>query len=185
MVKSAVLFLIMLSTLSALGVGLLGPIYPIYVVNHFSASFIDVGLLYAVFCSIAAAFKALGGKLADTYGEEKVFLAGVATGATCSLCYMLASNLMHLYLIEFFFGISYALQRPSFLVLMTNISEKGRRGLFFGLSESIFDIAEATAAVLSAIIVSSVGFEPLFFACSACQATAGIFVLKSRATLNL
>lgn len=178
MLKSAVLFAIALSTLSALGVGLLGPIYPIYVVNRFSVSFVDVGVLYAVFCCVAAVFKMFGGRLADVYGKEKIFLIGVVMGALCSLGYVFASDLLHLYIIEFFFGISYALQRPSFLVLMADMSEKDTRGLFFGMSESICDIAEATAAVLSVIIVSRIGFEPLFFACSACQATAGICVIK-------
>jgi MFS family permease len=158
---------------------LLGPVYPIFVVNRFSASFIDLGILYAIFCLTAAIFKAVAGKLVDVYGNKRVFFAGVMVGAACSLSYIFAFDLMQLYLIEFFFGISYALQRPSILTLLVDLSDKNKRGLFLGMFESIYDIAEAAAAILATVIATKIGFEPLFFICSGCQATTGIFILKS------
>jgi len=179
MPKSSALLLIALSTLNSLGVGLLGPVYPIFVVNRFSASFVDIGLLYAVFCLVAAFFKTPAGRLVDVHGEEKVFFVGVMVGAACSLAYIGASNLMQLYIIEFFFGISYALQRPSLLALVSNLG-KEKKGLFFGMFESFYDVAEAVAAVLSTLIASKVGFEPLFLICSGFQATTGFFVWKIR-----
>ncbi|MGB9676789.1 MAG: MFS transporter [Candidatus Bathyarchaeales archaeon] len=179
LLKSRVFLLLTLSTLYSLGVGLLGPVYPIFVVNRFSASVMDIGVLYAIFCFTAAIFKAVAGKFVDVYGKEKVFFAGVMVGAACSLSYIFAFDLTQLYLIEFFFGISYALQRPSILTLLVEFSDKNKRGLFLGMFESVYDIAEAAAALLSTLIATKIGFEPLFFICSGCQATTGIFVLKS------
>ncbi|MGB9683652.1 MAG: MFS transporter [Candidatus Bathyarchaeales archaeon] len=167
-----------LSTLYSLGVGLLGPVYPIFVINRFSASIMDIGLLYAVFCFIAAIFKVVAGRLADVYGKERIFFAGVIMGALCSLSYIYAPNIMGLYIIEFFFGISYALQRPSLLALIVDLGEKKKRGTVLGMFESIYDITEAAAALLSTVIVTKIGFETLFFICSGCQATTGIFILK-------
>ena len=178
--RSSILFMITLSTLSSLGVGLLGPVYPIFVVNRFSASLADVGVLAAVFGLVAAVFKPPAGRLVDLYGKEKVFFAGVMVGATCSLSYFFAFDLAQLYIIEFLFGVSYALQGPSLLSWMMDISDKDKRGLFLGMFESVYDIAGAIAALLSVIIVSRFGFEPLFFMCSGCQATTGFFILKSR-----
>ncbi len=167
-----------LSTLYSLGVGLLGPVYPIFVVNRFSASILDVSLLYAIFCLVAAIFKMIAGKLADLYGKERVFFVGVMMGAMCSLGYVYVPSIIHLYVIEFFFGISYALQRPSILALMVEFGKKKRRATVLGVFESIYDITEAAAALLAAAIATKTGFEPLFFICSGCQATTGIFVLK-------
>ncbi|MEM2953174.1 MAG: MFS transporter [Candidatus Bathyarchaeia archaeon] len=167
-----------LSTLYSLGVGLLGPIYPIFVVNRFSASVLDIGLLYAIFCFVAAVFKIAAGRLADTYGKERIFFAGVMMGALCSLGYVYVSSLPQLYAIEFFFGVSHALQRPSLLALMVDLSEKKRRSTVLGMFESIYDITEAAAALLATIIASKIGFETLFFICSGCQATTGLFILK-------
>lgn len=178
--RNSLLLMITLSTLSSLGVGLLGPIYPIFVINRFSASFVDLGLLYALVLSVAAFFKTLAGKLVDLFGKERVLFCGVMIGAVCSLSYMLAYNLVQLYVIEFFFGVSYALQRPSLLAFIVDLgSKEKKKGLFLGMFESAYDIAEALAAILSTIIVSKVGFEPLFLISSSCQITTGFISLKS------
>ena len=180
MLKSsrALMLALALSTLYSLGVGLLGPIYPIFVINRFSATVVDVGLLYALFCGVAAVFKVIAGRLADIYCKERVFFAGVMMGALCSLGYIYVPNITSLYLIEFIFGISYALQRPSILALMVDLGQKKKSGTILGMFESIYDITEAVAAFLSTVIITKVGFETLFFICSGCQATTGIFVLK-------
>jgi len=169
-----------LSTLYSLGVGLLGPIYPIFVVNRFSATIMDVGSLYALFCGVAALFKIAAGKLADTYEKERVFFAGVMMGALCSLSYIYVPNITGLYIIEFLFGISYALQRPSILALMVDLGERKKSGTVLGLFESIYDITEAAAALLATVIATKIGFETLFWICSGCQATTGVFVLKCK-----
>jgi len=177
--RSSILFMIVLSTLSSLGVGLLGPIYPIFVFNNFSASLVDVGILSAVFSLVAAVFNAPAGRLSDLYGREKIFFTGVMIGALCSLSYIFAFDLTQLYIIESFFGISFALQRPVLLALMADMSDKHERGLFLGMFESVYDMAWAVAALLSGIIVSMFGFELLFIMGSGFQASTGFFVLKS------
>ncbi|MBS7647694.1 MAG: MFS transporter [Candidatus Bathyarchaeia archaeon] len=169
-----------LSTLYSLGVGLLGPIYPIFVINRFSATVMDVGLLYAFFCGVAALFKTAAGRLTDVYGKERVFFAGVMMGALCSLGYIYVPNMTGLYMIEFLFGVSYALQRPSILALMVDLGKKKKSGTILGMFESIYDITEAVAALLSTVVATKIGFETLFFICSGCQATTGIFVLKCK-----
>ncbi|MEM2319864.1 MAG: MFS transporter [Candidatus Bathyarchaeia archaeon] len=169
-----------LSTLYSLGVGLLGPVYPIFVVNRFSATLVDLGLLYAVFCLTAAIFKVIAGKLADVYGKERVLSISVMMGAICYLGYVYVQNIIHLYLIELLFGISYAMQRPSILAMIVEFGGKNGKSTVLGLFESVYDLTEAVAALLSTFIATKVGFETLFFICSGCQATTGIFILKCK-----
>ncbi|MEM2127208.1 MAG: MFS transporter [Candidatus Bathyarchaeia archaeon] len=174
-----VVSLILLGTLSSFGVGLLGPIYPIFVVDRFSASLIDLGTLYTILCLTVAIFKVPAGRLVDKYGKVRIFFIGVLLSALASLSYIFASEISHLYIIEFTFGLSAALQRPSLLSLMADVGGEGKRGMLFGLFESSYDIAEALAALLAAFIVSRLGFESLFIICSGCQATSGLLMLKS------
>ncbi|MEM3626625.1 MAG: MFS transporter [Candidatus Bathyarchaeia archaeon] len=178
MLKSSFALVATASVLCSLAVGLLGPIYPIFVVDRFSASFLDLGVLYAIFGLTAAIFKVPAGKLVDIHGERKVFLTSVFIGAICSLSYAFAFNLAQLYIIEFLSGFSYALQRPAFVVLVVNISEKSKRGLFLGVTESVYDAAAAIGALLSTAIVSALGFESLFLTSFGCQAATGFFMLK-------
>ncbi|MBC7130600.1 MFS transporter [Candidatus Bathyarchaeota archaeon] len=179
MLKSKTIIAVMvLSTLYSIGVGLLGPVYPIFVVNRFAASVLDIGFLYAVFGVVTALFQIIAGKLADSYGKEHIFFLGVMMGALCSLSYICASSLEQLYIIEFMFGISYAMQRPSLLAFMIELSDRKSRSTVLGMFESIYEMIEALAALLATIIISQVGFETLFFICSGCQATTGIVILK-------
>jgi len=149
-----------------------------FVVSRFSASIIDLGISYAIFCLVTAIFKILAGRLADTHGKERIFFVGVMMGAVCSLGYVYVPSILHLYIIEFFFGVAHALQRPSLLALMVDLSDRNRKSTVLGMFESICDITEAAAALLSTIIAGKIGFETLFFLCSGCQATTGLFILK-------
>ena len=180
MQKSSIKMMVTVVSFSSLGIGLLGPAYSMFVVRRFSASFLHAGILSAIFWSVSAGFKIPAGKLVDVHGRWKVLFAGVVGCALSSLSYIFASELIHLYLIEFFFGISFALQRPALLALMVVASGKLDRGLRLGIFDSTDDIAGAFAAILSGIVVSSLGFEPLFLMCFSCYSLSGLFVLRSR-----
>ncbi|MBS7635374.1 MFS transporter [Candidatus Bathyarchaeota archaeon] len=104
--RPQIALIITLSALSSLGMGLLGSIYPIFVLNRFSASVLDVGMLATVFGLVSALFKAPAGKLVDTCGKEVIFFIGVILSAIGTIAYLFAFDILHLYLIEFFFGIS-------------------------------------------------------------------------------
>ncbi len=177
MQRLSIIFMVTVSALVSLGVGLLGPVYTIFVVDRFSASLVDVGVLSAVFGFVAAVFKVPSGRLVDLYGKEKVLFVGLVPGAICSLSYVLAFDLYYLYIIEFLFGVSYALQSSSLLALTMTTSSKDNRGLLLGVFDSAYDVAGAVAAILSGIIVSRFGFEPLFLACSGFHAITGFFIL--------
>lgn len=177
--RQQIALMITLSTLSSLGMGLLGSIYPIFVLNRFSASVLDVGMLAAVFGLVSALFKAPAGKLVDMYGKERVFFFGVIMSAISTFAYLFAFDIAHLYLIEFFFGVSYALQGPSHLALIIEVSNNGgEKGLTLGIFESAYDIAGSIAALIAAVIVSRLGFELLFFLCLGCHIATGILILK-------
>ncbi len=177
--RSQIACIITLSTLSSLGIGLLGSIYPIFVLNRFSASVLDLGMLATVFGLVSALLKAPAGKLVDMYGKERIFFIGVILSAICTFAYLFAFDIAHLYLMEFFFGVSYALQGPSRLALILEVSNNGgEKGLTLGIFESAYDIAGSIAALIAAVIVSRLGFELLFFLCSGFHIATGVLILK-------
>jgi len=178
--REEVLFMVTISTLSSLGVGLLGSIYTIFILNRFPASTLDIGFLLTVFGISSAIFKIVAGKMIDIYGKKIVFLTGVLLGALSSLAYIFAYDLTHLYLIELFSGISYALQDPARLTLIVEMGGRKRRGFVMGISESAYDIAGSVAAFIAALIVTKAGFEMVFIMCSGCQILTGLMVLKMR-----
>lgn len=171
--------IVTLSFLSSLGAGLLGPVYPLFVLNRFSVSVVDVGFLLTVFGFSSALFKVIAGKMVDAYDKEKIFLSGVILGAACSLAYIFASDVIQLYLLEFLSGVSYALEDPARLVIISEMGGRKRKGLIFGISESAYELAGSLAALIAALIVSNFGFESIFIACSGCQIMSGLVILGS------
>jgi MFS family permease len=173
-----------LISFTSLGIGFLGPVYSIFVIRNFSASFFHAGILSAVFLLTSAIFKMPAGKLVDTHGKWKILFLGIVGCAISSLSYIFAFDLIHLYIIELVYGISFAFQRPALLALMAVTSDKPSRGMLLGVFDSIDDISGAFAAVVSGIVVTSLGFEALFFLCFSCYLLSGVFIFKSRQKIN-
>ena len=167
------------SVFSSLYAGLVGPVYPIFVLQKFSGSITDVGLLYTSFYLAAAVLKIFTGRLVDKVGKVPIFLMGGALGAACTLIYTLNLTITQLYLLEIFNGLAFALQRPAFLVLLTDATVPQKRGFQMGLFDSAEDLAGAVSSLISVIIVASLGFQFLFYLCSGFQATSGLIVLTS------
>jgi MFS family permease len=182
--KISIKTMITLISFSSLGLGFLGPVYAIFVVRNFSASMFHAGILSAVFLLTSAIFKMPAGKLVDNYGKWKILFIGLIGCGVSSLAYIFAFDLMHLYVIEFIYGISFAFQRPALLALMAVVSNKPSRGMLLGVFDSVDDISGAFAAVVSGAVVSTLGFNMLFFICFFCYFLSGLFILKSRATIN-
>jgi hypothetical protein len=67
---------------------------------------------------------------------------------------------------------------------MAVVSNKPSRGMLLGVFDSVDDISGAFAAVVSGAVVSTLGFNMLFFICFFCYFLSGLFILKSRATIN-
>jgi MFS family permease len=177
----------MMSTLisfSSLGLGFLGPVYSIFVVKNFEASLFHAGVLSSVFLLTSAIFKMPAGKLVDKYGKWKILFIGLIGCAVSCLSYIFAFDIIHLYIIEFAYGVAFAFQRPALLALMASVSDKPSRGMLMGIFDSVDDIAGAFAAVISGIIVTTLGFNALFLTCFTCYFLSGIFILKTRQKIN-
>ena len=184
MQRLSIKMMVTLISFSSLGIGFLGPVYSIFVVRQFSVSFLHAGILSAIFLATSAIFKMPAGRLVDKYGKWKILFIGIVGCGLSSLSYILAFDIIHLYVIEIIYGISFAFQRPALLTLMAVVSDKPSQGLLLGIFDSIDDISGAFAALVSGIVVSSLGFEPLFFLCFFCYSISGLFILRSRAEID-
>jgi MFS family permease len=182
--KISIKTMITLISFSSLGLGFLGPVYSIFIVKNFSASLFHVGILSAIFLLTSAIFKVPAGKLVDKHGKWKILFIGLIGCGISSLSYIFAFDIIHLYAIEFIYGISFAFQRPALLALMAVVSNKPSRGMLLGIFDSVDDISGAFAAVVSGAVVSSLGFDMLFFLCFFCYFISGLFILKTRQKIH-
>jgi MFS family permease len=162
--------------LSSFCSGLIGPVYPIFILHKVEGSLKDIGLLYGFFYVVSATLKILAGKLVDKYGRTKIFVFGGILGALCTWGYIVSFNPLHLYILEFFNGLAYALQSPAFLVLLSEATSPQNRGFEIGVLDSTYDLAGAVASFISGSIVVIFGFDFLFYLCSGFQAVSSVIV---------
>ena len=167
------------SVLSSLTVGLIGPIYPIFITEKISASIINVGMIYAVFYAVGAFVKLPAGKLADKYGKAKLLFIGGTLGAGCTFGYTLSSTIWHLILIEVLNGCAYAITRPAMLALLAEITNPKKRGFQMGFFDSVYDFSIAGSAFVTGVVVSLYGFAFLFYLCTVLQLSSGVLAYKS------
>lgn len=174
----ALALVIIMGVLNSASIGLIGPIYPIFVTNRLDGSLSDVGLLYAIFYLSSAFSKIITGKLSDVYGRHKVFLSGALLGAIATFGYTLASKITHLFILELLNGIAFALERPALLALTVDLSKPGNLGFSVGLLDSATDLITASTSLLVAIVVGFFDINFLFYLCSGLQAISGFLVLR-------
>ena len=184
MPKLSIKTIITVISFSSLGLGFLGPVYSIFVVRNFSASLFHAGVLSAIFLLTSAVFKMPAGKLVDKHGKWKILFIGLLGCGVSSLCYIFAFDLIHLYIIEFFYGVSFGFQRPALLALMAIVSNKPSCGLLMGVFDSVDDISGAFAALVSGAVVSSLGFKTIFLLCFTCYVISALFIMKTRKKIN-
>ncbi|MEM2914127.1 MAG: MFS transporter, partial [Candidatus Bathyarchaeia archaeon] len=124
----------------------------------------------------SAVLKILAGKLVDKYGKTKIFVFGGVLGAMCTWGYILSFSPVHLYLLEFFNGLAYALQSPAFFVLLSEATCPQNRGFEIGIFDSIYDLAGAAASIISGSIVAIFGFDFIFYVCSGFQVASSFLI---------
>jgi MFS family permease len=185
MTRKLFILVVVASMLSSLTVGLIGPIYPIFITENISASILDVGMIYAIFYAVGAFVKLPAGKLSDKYGKGKLLFIGGILGAGCTFGYTMASTLEHLIIIEILNGSAYALARPAMLSLLAEITNPTKRGFQMGFFDSIYDFSIAGAAFLAGIIISAYGFGVLFYLCSILQISSGALAYKSVHSIDI
>lgn len=174
----ALALVILIGVLNSASIGLIGPIYPIFVTNRLAGSLSDVGLLYAIFYLSSAFLKTITGKISDIYGRKKVFLLGALLGAIGTFSYTLASSVVHLFILEFLNGVAFALERPALLALAVDLSETKNIGFSLGLLDSATDLIIASTSLFVAIVVGFFDINSLFYICSGLQAISGFLVLR-------
>ena len=114
-----------------LGLGIVGPIMPLYAEN-LGATFTQIGLLSSAWSISRFVFSAPAGSLSDTFGRKKVMVAGLGAYATVSLLYAWAWSFNSLLMFRFLHGIGSAMVMPVAMAYAAELSPQGQEGTTMG-----------------------------------------------------
>jgi DHA1 family multidrug resistance protein-like MFS transporter len=116
---------------SMLGLGIIGPIIPLYA-EDMGATFVQIGLLSSAWSISRLIFTAPLGSLSDRSSKKKIIAAGLGVYAVISVLYVVAWDYTSLISIRFLHGLGSAASMPIAYAYAAEISPEGMEGRFMG-----------------------------------------------------
>jgi MFS family permease len=114
-----------------LGLGIVGPILPIYA-ESFGATYIQIGLLSSAWSISRFIFSTPAGRLSDNTSKKRVIQGGLLIYSIVSVLYVLATDLNLLLAIRFIHGIGSAMASPVAMAYAAELSPRGQEGKYMG-----------------------------------------------------
>lgn len=156
--------------------GLLGPIYAIYV-ERIGGDILEVSGTYAIFALIHGGLVMLLGKLTDRVKEQKYFMsAGFLISAIGFLGYLFVKNLSQLVIVQTILGVAMAIMTPANYALYTKNLDRGKFATQWGTMEGIYYITQGLTAFIGGVIASWIGFGAIFIFMAGVSFLAGIYI---------
>lgn len=175
--KKQIKILIIVEFLIAIGLGMLGPFYAIYVENIVKDNNL-IGYSYAAFWLTVGIFSPIIGKLSDKKDKRIFLLIGGFLAFFVSILYGIIKTIYHLVIVEIINGFATACFNPAYRAITADITSKSRRGFEYGILDSVSYITYGLAAIMATIIFNIFGFVFLFISSGIFQLASSIIISK-------
>ena len=147
--------------------GLLSPIYAIFVINNIKGGALGVigfavTMYWAARVITTIPFSRLMDKIKGERDEYYCMIAGSFTISILPLFYIFSSLPWHIYAIQFLNGIANSLAIPAWRIIFTTHLDRGKTGYEWSLEDLSVGIATAASASIGALIAAKFGFHALF-----------------------
>jgi DHA1 family quinolone resistance protein-like MFS transporter len=145
------------------GFGMVAPILAIFINDNLAGgSIFSAGLASTIFLLTHASLQLLFSYKFNPKDRLWMLKLGTAIMALVPFGYILATNIYHIYITEFMYGIGAAFAYPTWSSLFTAYLEKGRRGFQYSIYSSGVGIGTAITAAGGAWLAEKVDFRIVF-----------------------
>lgn len=184
-VNPVIRFLILSDVTWRSGVGLLSPIFPIFVVERIvGGNELVVGVAATIGLVTKGLFQIPAASIIDRIRGEKDDYWMMVVFSTLTLlmplCYLIVRTPGQLYAVEFFSNLFLAFTFPSFMAIFTRHVDKEKEGTTWGLYFTLTDFAAAGAAAVGGAIAITLGFPMLIIVSVCISLLAAILLLPIR-----
>lgn len=172
--------------INMLGVGIVGPVLPLYAAS-FGVSTAMVGLLNSAFGIARIPINIPAGSLADRLGRKPLLVGGFLITATSALLTGLANSFGQIVFLRLFQGIGSALQMTAAMVVMADISTPQDRGRTMSFYQGALLLGTSTGPILGGFLGEHLGYRMPFFAyafLAFCAALWAFFVVPETRALS-
>ena len=185
--KRGLKFLLIADAWATLALGMLGPIYAIFV-EEIGGNILDASWAFFTFTLTSGLLIFAIGKWEDRFKhKEKLVLFGYVLISIGTLGYVFVYNQISLLIVQVILGVAVALLSPAYDSLYSHFVIKKEEAYDWGTWEAMGYIVTAIAAVMGGYIADLVGFKILFltmFFVSLLGVLTSAGLLKSKKYLN-
>jgi DHA2 family methylenomycin A resistance protein-like MFS transporter len=164
--------------LISISLGLLGPIYALFVTD-IGGDVLNASWAYAVYMASAGVVTYILGKWEDHYNhKEKFIFVGYLVLSMGCLSYLFVASQAMLLFTQALLGLGIAIAAPSFDALYALHTTKHKEASEWAMWESLNNIVLAVSAVLGGYIVSLYGFDSLFIVMAVLACLGALYTLR-------
>lgn len=188
-INPVVRLLIVSETISAGAVGLMGPIFALFIEDFIVGSNAAVvGLAAGIFLLSKSTFQIPLAHYLDKIRGEKddfwfMFISTILT-AIIPLFYLIIDTPLELYIIQFALGIITAATYPSFMSILTRHMDPGKEGIEWGIYFTLTDISSALLSIVGGFVAATAGFPVLIAAVVMISLLSAILMIPIRPYLK-
>jgi MFS family permease len=159
------------------GFGLIAPILAIFINgNLINGSIFSAGLASAIFLITHASLQLLFSYKFNPKDRLWMLKLGTALIMLVPIGYILATNIYHIYIAEFIYGVGASFAYPAWFSLFSANLEKGKRGFQYSIYSAGVGIGTALTAAGGAWIAEKFNFKLVFILTGVC-ALIGLLIL--------
>ena len=146
--------------------GLLGPIFALYVVDFIEGgNAVVTGTAFAIYLVTKSLFQIPVATIIDKIRGEKddywMLIIGSFAAAMLPLFYLVIHTPMGLYGLQFLLGIATAVTFPSYMAIFTRHIDVNKEGTEWGVYFTLVDLGAAAAASIGGVLAQTLGFSKL------------------------
>jgi len=157
----------LINTIQGLGIGITGPVIPIFVVSNFHVDYTFIGILYAIGFGVASIIVQIpGGKCSDLFDRRKVMFVTFVASTPFFLLFAYSRNTLELIAFMFMSRAILNLSWSPFQTLMMDATPSTKWGLMNGISAATFWTGLLMGNALSGILWDSWGMLAPFYVSS-------------------
>ena len=179
---STVILFSLINVIQGLGIGVTGPVIPIFVISDFQVDFTFMGLLYTIGFGVASLIVQIpGARCSDLFDRRKVMFVTFVVSTPFFLLFAYSRNTLELILFMFLSRVVLNLHWASFQTLLMDSTPSSKWGLINGVSAATFWMGLLTGNALSGVLWDFWRLAPFYASSFAIGLSAlPLFLLRER-----
>jgi MFS family permease len=162
-------------TIVVMGLGLIIPLFPIYVAEKGATNF-QLGLIVSGFTISQFLVQPFFGGLSDRFGRKFFMLGGMACYGLVAFLYVFASTLPQVFVVRLLHGLGAGMIWPALSAFIIDLSPAENRGETVGILSAVEMIGFAVGPFLGGVLYTLGGMNMPFIGCTILALFAAVMI---------